>query len=140
VRNRRCVWLWLIIFGAVCSAAQRGTEKSRDGGEFAGTWTGTWQDDGSNSGEFDMMLQKVKGGGVGGRVSVRGDTPYEAVLEDVSFEGKNMTARYASPPDEGREMEIKGTFDGKAVSGTWSLRDKANGAEVARGTWNGRRK
>jgi hypothetical protein len=46
-----------------------------------------------------------------------------------------MTAKYDFPPDEGGEVTIAATFDGNAAKGTWLLREKANGNDVANGTW-----
>lgn len=60
MRKIRCVWLWLFIFGAICSAAQRGAEGSSAGEQFLGTWTGTW--DGAGSGGFELTLEKARTG------------------------------------------------------------------------------
>jgi hypothetical protein len=133
VRNRWCVWLCLVIFGAMCSAAQRGAEGSSSGEQFLGTWTGTW--DGSGSGGFELTLEKGKDGAVSGRVSVTGEPTYKATLKALSFDGKKMSAKYDFPPDEGGEVTLSASFDGNTATGTWSLREKANDNEVARGGW-----
>jgi len=139
VRHRCCVWLWLVIFGAVCSAAQRGAEGSSSGEQFVGTWTGTW-DAGDSGGGFELTVEKGKDGVVGGRVSVTGEPTYKATLKALSFEGKKMSAKYDFPPDEGGEVLLEASFDGNAAKGTWSLREKANGNEVATGGWSVTRK
>ena len=138
MRIRRCVWLWLFILGATCSAMQRGAEGSRPGEQFLGTWTGTWE--GSGSGTFELTLEKDKSDALGGRVSVTGEPTYKASLKTVSFDGKKMTARYDFPPDEGGQVILAASFDGNTASGTWSLRDKSNDNEVAGGTWTVTRK
>jgi hypothetical protein len=138
VRNRCCVWLWLIIFAAMCSAAQRGAEGSSSGEQFLGTWTGTW--DGSGSGGFELTLEKGKDGAVGGRVSVTGEPTYKATLKVLSFDGKKMSAKYDFPPDEGGEVLLEASFDDSTAKGTWSLREKANSNEVAAGGWSVTRK
>jgi hypothetical protein len=132
VRHRCCVWLWLVIFGAVCSAAQRGGEGSSSGEQFVGTWTGTW-DAGGTGGGFELTIEKGKDGVVGGRVSVTGEPTYKATLKALSFEGKKMSAKYDFPPDEGGEVLLEASFDGNAAKGTWSLREKANDNGVAAG-------
>jgi hypothetical protein len=138
VRIRCCVWLWLVIFGAMCAAAQRGAEGSVSGEQFLGTWTGTWE--GSGSGTLELTLEKDKSGALGGTVSVAREPTYKASLKTVSFDGKKMTARYDVPPDEEGQVILAASFDGNTASGTWSLRDKANDTEVASGTWTVTRK
>jgi hypothetical protein len=133
VRQRTCVWLWLVIFGAMCSAAQRGAEGPSTGEQFVGTWTGTW--DGADSGGFELTLEKDKDGAVSGRVSVTGEPTYKAAFKALSFDGKKMNAKYDFPPDTGGEVTLAGLFDGNTASGTWSLREKASNNEVATGSW-----
>lgn len=139
MRHRCCVWLCLVIFGAVCSAAQRGAEGASSGEQFVGTWTGTW-DAGGSGGGFELTVEKGKDGVVSGRVSVTGEPTYKATLKALSFDGKKMSAKYDFPPDEGGEVLLEASFDGNAAKGTWSLREKANGNEVAAGGWSVARK
>jgi hypothetical protein len=139
VRKRCCVWLWLFIFGAMCSAAQRGPEGSPTGEEFLGTWTGTWDGAGAGGG-FELTLEKGKDGAVTGRVSVTGEPTYKATFTALSFDGKKMAAKYDFPPDAGGEVGLAAAFDGNTAKGTWSLREKANGNEVAAGGWTVTRK
>ena len=140
MRHRCCVWLWVVILGAMCSAAaQRGAEGASSGEQFVGTWSGTW-DAGGAGGGFELTIEKGKDGVVGGRVSVTGEPTYKATLKALSFEGKKMSAKYDFPPDEGGEVLLEASFDGNAAKGTWSLREKANGNEVATGGWSVTRK
>jgi hypothetical protein len=139
VRHRCCVWVWVVILGAVCSAAQRGAEGASSGEPFVGTWTGTW-DAGGSGGGFELTVEKGKDGVIGGRVSVTGEPTYKATLKALSFEGKKMSAKYDFPPDEGGEVLLEASFDVDAAKGTWSLREKANGNEVAAGGWSVARK
>jgi hypothetical protein len=139
VRIRCCIWLWVFILGAMCPAAQRGAEGSASGEQFVGTWTGTWDAEGSGGG-FELTIEKGKDAVVGGRVSVTGEPTYKATLKQLSFEGKKMSAKYDFPPDEGGEVLLEASFDGNAAKGTWSLREKANGNEVATGGWSVTRK
>jgi hypothetical protein len=140
VRFRSCVWLWLVIFGAMCSAVQRGAEGPPPGEQFLGTWTGTWDGGGGAGGGFELTLEKDKNGAIGGMVSVTGEPTYKATLKSVSFEGKKMIAKYDFPPDEGGQVIIAASFDDKTATGTWSLRDKSSDNEVSSGGWTATRK
>lgn len=135
MRYRCCVWLWVFIFGAMCSAAQRGAEESSQGEQFVGTWTGTWEGPEASSGGFELTLEKAKDGALGGRVSVTGEPTYKAAFKALSFEGRKMSAKYDFPPDDRAEVHLAASFDGNTVEGTWSLREKASDTEVARGSW-----
>jgi hypothetical protein len=134
VRNRSCVWVWLLLFGVVCSAAQRGAEGKPAGEQFVGTWSGTWEASGSGGG-FELTLEKGKDGAVVGGVSVTGEPTYKATFSALSFDGNKMTAKYDFPPAEGAEVTLTAVFDGARATGTWSLREKANGNEAASGGW-----
>lgn len=138
MKNRCVVWLWIVILGATCSAAQRGAEGSKPGEQFVGTWTGTW--DGSGTGGFELTLEKDKDGALTGKVSVTGEPTYKATLKTLAFDGKKMTASYDFPPDPAGEVRLVTTFDGNTATGTWSLREKATGNEVATGGWTVTRK
>jgi len=139
VRNRCCVLLWVFIFGAMCSAAQRGADGAAAGEALLGTWTGSWDAAGS-AGGFELILEKGKDGVIGGRVSVTGEPTYKATFKSLSFDGKKMSAKYDFPPDQGGEVLLDASFDGNTAKGTWSLREKANGNEVATGGWTVTRK
>jgi hypothetical protein len=134
VRLRCCVLLWVFILGAMCSAAQRGADGASAGEAFVGTWTGSWDAAGSGGG-FELTLEKAKDGPVTGKVSVTGEPTYKATFKALSFDGKKMSAKYDFPPDAGGEVLLEASFDGHTAKGTWSLREKANGNEVATGGW-----
>lgn len=125
MRNRLSIWAWVIVLGAVCSAAQG----DRPAGEqYAGTWTGTWDGAGA-SGGFELTLEKD-----GGRVSVTGEPTYQATLKTIAFDGQKMTARYDFPPEPSVEVRLACTFEGGTAKGTWSAFD-ASGTELLSGTW-----
>jgi hypothetical protein len=123
----------------MCSAAQRGAEGPSAGEAFVGTWTGTWDAAGSGGG-FELTLEKAKDGPVTGKVSVTGEPTYKATFTALSFDGKKMSAKYDFTPDPGGEVLLDASFDGNTAKGTWSLREKANGNEVATGGWTVTRK
>jgi hypothetical protein len=137
VRRTCCVWLWVMVLSALCSAAQRG-DGPPPGEQFLGTWSGTW--DGAGTGGFELTLEKDKSSVIGGRVSVTGEPAYKATLKEVSFDGKKMAAKYDFPPDPGGEIRLATTFDGETATGTWALHEKATGNQVATGTWTVKRK
>jgi hypothetical protein len=136
VRSRHYLWSWILVLGVVCSAAQR--SEAPPGDQFVGTWTGTW--DGAGTGGFELTLEKDKTNTITGRVSVTGEPTYKATLRDLTFDGKKMNARYDFPPEPAAEVRLATTFDGNTANGTWSLREKATGNEVAAGTWTVTRK
>lgn len=133
VRNRRRMWVWLFIVGALCSGAQGRAEQSSAGEPFVGTWIGTWA--GAGSGGFELTLETDKAGLITGRVSVTGEPTYRAALEALSFEGRKMSAKYDFPPDERAEVVLAASFDRDTATGTWSLREQETGSEVASGSW-----
>lgn len=133
MRYRHFVWVWVFIFGAVCSAAQQSGGNAAPGEQYLGRWTGTW--DGAGTGGFELMLEKDAAGGIAGKVSVTGEPTYKAAFKALSFQGKEMSARYDFPADERAEVVLAGTFDGTTARGTWSLREKGTDNEVARGGW-----
>ena len=136
MRTRASVCLFLFLLSGVGFAAQAGPEKPSSGEEFIGVWSGSWQGAGG-SGGFELVLEKTKDGPVAGRVSVTGEPTYKATFKALSFDGKKMNAKYDFPPSEAdAEVWLSATFDGNKANGTWSLRVKADGSEVAAGTWS----
>ena len=134
MRERRLVWVWLFLFGVLCSASQRGPEGTPTGEQFVGTWTGTWDTSGSGGG-FELTLEKGTDGALTGGVSVTGEPTYKATFTAVSFDDKKMSAKYDFPAAEGAEVALAAVFDGNRATGTWSLREKASGSEAASGGW-----
>jgi hypothetical protein len=136
VKNRWSIWLFVILFGAIGFATQRGREKSSSGEEFVGMWSGSWQATGG-SGGFELTLEKDKDGAVAGKVSVTGEPTYKASFKELSFDGNKMKAKYDFTPSAAdAEVWLTATFDGNKADGAWSLRVKADGSEVAAGTWS----
>ena len=134
MRNRSFLWVFVIAFcGALATMSGEPRQTSNDS-EYAGAWAGTW--DGSGSGEFELTLEKGKDGAPVGKVAVTTDQGnYAADLKAVSFAGKNMNATYDFPLDPSAEVAMAATFDGGKAKGTWSLRPKGGGTEVAGGTF-----
>ena len=134
MRKSCFVLLGIVIIAAVCSAAQREGNPPAAPEQLIGTWSGTWEGAGSGGG-FELTFTREKEGPIAGRVSVTGEPAYSATLKTLSFEGKKMTAKYDFTPDDAAEVILAGSFEGTAASGTWSLREKSSGNEVASGSW-----
>jgi hypothetical protein len=126
------IWVWVIVVGVVCSAAQGGRPA---GEQYMGTWMGTWEGAGATGG-FELTLEKDKDKTevIGGRVSVTGEPTYQATLKTVAFDGPKMTATYNFPPEPSVEVRLACVFEGGTAKGTWSAFD-AGGNEVLSGTW-----
>lgn len=133
--NRWRVSLVLIVFTALYVAAQLAAQGAASGEELVGVWSGSWTGAGG-SGGFELTLEKGKDG-VTGRVSVTGEPTYKASFKALSFDGKKMNAKYDFPPNAAdAEVWLAATFEADKAAGTWSLRVKQDGSEVAAGTWS----
>jgi hypothetical protein len=132
MRKPSFVWIWLFLFGAVCSAVQGG---ATPGEPFVGMWTGTWEAEGSPGGGFELTLEKGKEGAVAGRVSVTGEPTYKATFKTLSFDGNKMNAKYDVPEMEGVEVVLTAVFDGGSATGTWTALEKGGNEIVAAGGW-----
>jgi hypothetical protein len=140
VRKRWAVWVFVVVFGTLCSAVQRGGDGSGAAEKYIGTWSGTWDGGQAGSGGFELTLEKGKEGGLAGSVSVTGEPTYKAALKTVAFDGSKMTAKYDFPPDEAAEVVLVATFEGSSADGKWTVREKASGSDVFTGTWTVKRK
>jgi len=126
--------LALTLVGAiVCLSAQ--TDQSD---AVAGQWAGTW--DGAGSGNFELNLIR-KDAALAGKVSVTTDGGnYDADLKAVTLADKNLKATYDFPLDPSAEVAMTAAFEGEKATGTWSLRPKGGGAEIAGGTFTLKKK
>ncbi len=98
-----------------------------------GVWAGSW--DGPSSGEFDLTLTKAADGALHGKIAVTaGPPPYTADLQAVALEDTRFSAKYDYPLDDGGEVTLQATFDGKSGKGIWILRPHGQEGEIARGT------
>jgi hypothetical protein len=125
----------LMVILVVCAAAQSVSDAKSSGEQYVGTWSGRWEGSGSGGG-FELTIEKGQDNALGGRVSVTGEPTYKATFRKLSFDGNTMTAAYDFTPDEQGEVIVTATFEGSTAKGTWSLRAKADGTEVATGTLN----
>ena len=105
MHNRSLTWLVALIFYGALASTPAGAMQASSGVEYAGQWAGTW--DGAGAGDFELTLEKGKEGAASGRVAVTTSA----------------------------EVAMTATFDGGNAKGTWSLRPKGGGAEVAGGAF-----
>ena len=135
--RRSSVYFVVTLLAAVCAmAAQNAPDAKTNGAQYAGTWAGRWEADGSSGGGFELTIDKTPDGALGGGVSVTGEPTYKATLKKLAFDGNKMTAAYDFTPNDQADVLLSATFEGTTAKGTWSLRAKADGTEVAAGTWN----
>ena len=140
MRKAICVLWCLLVVASIGLAAQRGAEGSAAGEALVGTWTGTWESSEGASGGFQLTLEKIKNGPITGKVAVTGEPTYEATVGSLTFDGGKMSGKYDFPPSPEVEVVLAAAFEGNAATGTWTVREKASSAEVAKGTWKVARK
>lgn len=142
--------LWMAVVASAGVMAQRGAAadtgatrsrpRTQQGApapaasDYLGAWSGSW--DGPTSGEFDLTLDRGRNGAPHGKLTVTaGSTPYTAEFKTLSIDGATMSGTYDYPLDEGGEVTIEATFDGRTAKGTWILRPQGQPQEeTARGT------
>ena len=130
--------LFALLAVAICAAGVSG-QRAAGADQYVGTWSGQWDGAGGGGG-FELTIEKGQDNALTARVSVTGEPTYKATLKKLSFDGNKMSGAYDFTPDEQAEVILSATFDGDTAKGTWSLRAKADGTEVASGGWNVTRK
>jgi hypothetical protein len=126
-------WIALVVFFVVGCSGLLPAARVSSNEDYVGVWSGTWE--GAGSGGFELTIEKGKDGNLAGRVSVTGEPTYKATLKTLSFDGPKMKGSYDFPPDTAAEVLLAATFESSSGKGTWSVRAKADGNEVASGTW-----
>jgi hypothetical protein len=122
-----------IAFGIVMTVVAFSAAQDTSGDSYVGQWTGTYE--GAATGTFELLLRKETDAKLGGKVSVTTDGGnYDAELRSITIQDKKIDAAYDFPLDPSAEVIMAATVDGANAKGTWSLRPKGGGAEVAGGT------
>jgi hypothetical protein len=130
--------LLLVIAFASPAAIANAQDATAPSPSAFGTWSGSWEGMGA-SGGFELTLEQGANGATG-RVSVTGEPTYKATLKTAAVDGKKITAKYDFPPDEQLEVSLDGTMDGDSITGTWVVRGKGDGGELASGSWSVKKK
>jgi len=125
----------LTVILVICVAAQSAPDAKSNGEQYVGTWPGRW-DSSESGGGFELTIEKGQDNALAGRVSVTGEPTYKATLKKLAFDGNKMTGAYDFTPNDQAEVILSAAFEGNTAKGTWSLRTKADGSEVAAGTWS----
>jgi len=134
-----------LIFGIGCLAyAQPKSNKNTAGANTAGVgaagaWSGAWT--GGSSGQLEMAITK----GVKGKLSAtltanpnQGDG-FTVQAKSVIASGSKLTLKFESPGG-GTEGTLRGVIKGSSINGNYSIRSKANGEVVDKGTFTATRK
>src|SRR5262245_56327977 len=122
-----------IAFGLAMTVVAFSAAQDTGADSYVGQWTGTYE--GAGTGTFELMLRKESDTKLGGKVSVTTDGGnYDAELKAITIQDKKIDAAYDFPLDPSAEVVMAATVDGANAKGTWSLRPKGGGAEVAGGT------
>ena len=131
---------WLVALVLLCTASPTVAQQKEESAveRVLGTWTGTWE--GSDSGTLEMTFEKGEQGLPTGRIIVSGPTSYSAALTQVKVTGDAWQLQYDFPDDPNVQVVMAATLDAAGAKGTWSARQKADGAEVLTGTWKASRK
>lgn len=130
MRKSLFVMLSLLCF---CLASLAHAQQATSEKNLVGAWAGSWG--GGSSGSFEMTITKDTDGKLGGSITPKpeGGESYTASFKSVALAEGKVTMKLADPSDEA-EITLEATLDGSALKGTYSVRVKADGSEVDRGT------
>jgi len=114
-------------FMGLVQARQAASEKN-----LLGTWAGTWT--GGSTGSFEMTITKSADGKLGGSISPKpdGQEGYTVPFASAAFADGKATLKLQDPGGEA-EITLVVSADGSALTGTYSVRIKADGNEVDQG-------
>ena len=136
MQKRLFVVLSLLCFG-LTGLAQ--AEQAASGKDPVGAWAGSWT--GGSNGTFEMTITKAADGKLGGSITPKpeGNESYTATFVSVVQVDSKVTMKLTDPAGEA-EITIEATVDGSTLKGTYSVRTKADGSEVDRGTFTANKK
>jgi hypothetical protein len=88
-----------------------------------------------------MTIRKEAGGKLSGTLTASPDQGegYSATFKSVESIGSKLTIRFDDPPGE-VEITLQAVIGGSSIKGDYSVRAKANGEEVDKGTFSANRK
>src|SRR5437762_14230903 len=92
--------------------------QSSSSGDVVGTWSGTYS--GDASGKYTMVFSKDAAGKIGGTVEATADAGngYTARFKSIVVDGKTIKMAYDDPENAAMEVQLAGTVDGNAMTGT----------------------
>jgi hypothetical protein len=100
---------------------------------LVGAWAGSWS--GGSNGAFEMTITKNTEGKLGGSITPKpdGGEGYTVSFKSVALADGKVTLKMSDPNDE-VDITLEATVDGSDLKGTYSVRVKADGNEVDRGS------
>jgi len=127
----------IVGFGGV--KGQRATASIDDLTAFIGAWEGSWS--GDSSGKFQMTIAKSAAGKLSGSISAKPDDgdQYTAEFKTIDVNSGKLTAKFEDPNGD-VEVTITGSFEGKSLKGTYTVRQKSDGTQLDTGSWTATRK
>ncbi len=133
MRKTIFVSLIVLVFGCFVYA------QSKSDGGSAGTWSGTWT--GGSAGKFEMTIKKEADGKLSATLTATPDQGdgYTVNFKFVEANGNKLTMKFDDPSGE-VEGTLQAVVEGSTVKGDYSIRAKANGEEVDKGTFTASRK
>lgn len=128
MRKSFFVLLFCFCLMGLALAHQAASEKN-----LLGTWSGTWA--GGSGGSFELTLTKAADGKLGGSISPKpdGGESYTVPFTSAVFADGKATLKLQDPAGEA-EITLVVSADSSALTGTYSVRIKADGNEVDQGT------
>src|SRR5262245_24878478 len=135
MRKKMFAWLIMLIFGVVYVAYAQ----SRSGANAAGTWSGTWT--GKSKGKFEMTIKRDAAGKLSGTLTASPDQGqgYTTQFKSIQARASKLTLKFEDPGGEA-EATLQAVIAGSAIKGDYSIRSKASGEEVEKGTFTAGRK
>jgi hypothetical protein len=136
MQKRLVVVLSLLCF---CWVSSVQAQQAANGKNPVGAWAGSWT--GGSNGTFEMTITKAADGKLGGSITPKpeGGESYTATFNSVAHSEGKVTIKLADPAGE-VEITLEATVDGSTLKGTYSVRAKADGNEVDRGTFTANKK
>ena len=113
--------------------------QSKSDNNAAGTWSGSWT--GGSTGKFEMIIKKDAEGKLTATISGTPDQGESYTVQSKSIEanGSKLTLKFDGPDGEA-EATLHAVIEGSSIKGDYSIRAKASGEEVEKGTFTASRK
>jgi hypothetical protein len=113
--------------------------QSRSGANPAGIWSGSWT--GSSTGKFEMTIKKAAAGKLSGTLTASPDQGqgFTAQFKSVEVKASKLTMKFENSGGDG-EVTLQAVIQGTSIKGDYSIRSKASGEEVEKGTFTAARK
>jgi len=122
--------LLILIFGASIVAYAQ----SRSGADATGIWSGSWT--GGNTGKFEMTIEKDADGKLSATFFGTPDQGESYTIHStyIEFNGSKLTMKFEGSDSEAEAM-IQAIIEGSSMKGDYSIRSKAGGELIDKGTF-----